>query len=139
MSPDTTGIGEALFRGMQQDTDGGPVVGESARRLGARRAIDIEVGQSSLVQPAAGGMSVSPGSPENLPRHRKPPEWGGTGLDHVWEILSEELGTKLLYRPDPAHPETHGFVEPSSPMTFEEYQDALAESRRKWRLVERRG
>lgn len=122
---------------MQQDSDDGPVVGESARRLGARYGIDIEVDEGSLVQPASGGMSVSPGSPENLPRHRRPPEWGGTGLDRVWGISSDELDPRLLYRPDPAQPDSHGFIEPRSPMTFEEYQAALAETRSEWRLVER--
>ncbi len=121
---------------MQRDSDGRPVVGESARRLGARRVIDIEIGADLLVHPVSGGMSVSPGSPEHLPRHRKPPEWGGTGLDRVWEISSDELGDGLLYRPDPDQPDTHGFVEPERPMTFDEYQAALAETRSKWRLVE---
>jgi hypothetical protein len=139
LTPDTAGIGEALFRGMQQATDGGPVVGESARRLGARQGIDVEVDQGSMVHPVSGGMSVSPGSPESLPRHRKPPEWGGTGLDPVWEVSSDELGPRLLYRPDPARPDTHGFIEPSGPVKFAEYQDALAETRPKWRLVERPG
>jgi len=125
--------GELLFRGMQQDPDGFPVVGESARRLGARREIDIEVGEDDRVQPTSGGMSVSPGSPTNLPRHRRPPEWGGTGLDPVWEISSPQLGPSLVYRPDPAQPETHGFIEPQRSMTFAEYQNALAETRHHWR------
>jgi hypothetical protein len=137
--PRQTGIGEALFRSMQQATDGGPVVGESARRLGARQEIDVELGRDSMVQPTSGGMSVSPGSPENLPRHRKPPEWGGTGLDPVWELTSDELGEGLLYSPDPAHPDAHGFIEPSGSMTFPEYQGALAKTRPKWRLAERSG
>ena len=121
---------------MQRDDNGGPVVGESARRLGARPEIDIEPDAESLVQPASGGMSVSPGHPGNLPRHRKPPEWGGTGLDRVWEIPEEELGDGLVYRPDPDRPDIHGFVEPAWPMTFAEYQGALAETQLKWRLVE---
>jgi hypothetical protein len=125
-----------LFRAMQQDPDGSAVVGESARKLGARQAIDIEPGPESVVQPASGGMSVSPGSPENLPRHRRPPEWGGTGLDGVWAISSAELGELLVYRPDPAQPDVHGFIEPAAPMKFAEYQQALAETRSGWRLVE---
>jgi hypothetical protein len=121
---------------MQRDDDGYPVVGESARRLGVRPEIDVEPDADSIVQPVRGGMSVSPGHPENLPRHRKPPEWGGTGLDQVWEISEEELGDRLVYRPDPDQPDVHGFIEPNRPMTFAEYQDALAGTRLKWRLVQ---
>lgn len=119
---------------MQRDDGGMPVVGESARRLGVRPEIDIEPDTESLVQPASGGMSVSPGHPRNLPRHRKPPEWGGTGLDQVWEISEGELGDDLVYRPDPDRPDIHGFVEPARPMTFAEYQGALAGTRLMWQL-----
>lgn len=121
---------------MQRADDGHPVVGESARRLGARPEIDIELDTDSHVQSASGGMSVSPGHPENLPRHRKPPAWGGTGLDQVWEISEDELGDGLVYRPDPDQPSVHGFIEPAQPMSFAEYQDALAETRLRWRLAE---
>ena len=72
-----------LFRGMREDVDGRPLVVESARGLGARNPIDIEPDRDESVRPGAGGMSVSPGSPANLPRHRRPPSWGGTGLDDV--------------------------------------------------------
>jgi hypothetical protein len=139
LSPDaahSVGREETLFRGMQRDADGSPVVGESARKLGARQAIDIEIDQDSMVQPGFGGMSVSPGSPENLPRHRRPPEWGGTGLDPVWAISSAELDGKLVYRPDPDQPEVHGFIEPTAPTRFADYQQALAETRLSWRAME---
>lgn len=121
---------------MQAHVDGSPVIGESARTLGARQGIDIESREGMLVQPVSGGMSVSPGSAENLPRHRRPPEWGGTGLDPVWAISSSELDIQLVYRPDPDRPHVHGFIEPASPMTFAEYQAALAETRPRWNLVE---
>jgi len=130
-----SGGGETLFRGMQRDVDGGPVAGESARKLGARHGIDIEPDEDSLVQPASGGMSVSPGSPANLPRHRRPPEWGGSGLDSLWAISSSKLGERLVYRPDPDQPEVHGFIEPSEGMTFAEYQAALAGTRSDWVLA----
>jgi hypothetical protein len=127
--------GKLLFRGMRRGSDGFPLAAESARALGARREIDIEVDEDSRVQPASGGMSASPNSPANLPRHRRPPEWGGTGLDPVWEISSARLGAGLVYRADPLEPETHGFIEPDRPMRFEEYQGALAETRHDWRLA----
>jgi hypothetical protein len=111
-------------------------VGESARSLGARREIDIELNEEAFVTPEAGGMSVSPGGPENLPRHRRPPEWGGTGLDPIWRILSSDLGDGLLYRPDPLDPDAHGFIEPARAMAFDEYQALLAQTRSKWQRVE---
>lgn len=130
------GTGEALFRGMQRDSDGEAVVGESARSLGARREIDIELNEEAFVTSEAGGMSVSPGGPENLPRHRRPPEWGGTGLDPIWRILTSDLGDDLLYRPDPLDPDSHGFIEPARAMAFDEYQALLVQTRSKWQLVE---
>ena len=138
LSPDTAdsgGEGELLFRGMRQDSDGAPVVGESPRKLGARNPIDIEPDEGGLVRPGSGGMSVSPGSAANLPRHRRPPEWGGSGLDSVWAISSSKLGEKLVYRPDPDQAEVHGFIEPSEAMTFVEYQAALAATRSDWMPV----
>jgi hypothetical protein len=129
------GAGEELFRGMQRDSQGEPVLGESARKLGARREIDIELDEDAFVAPSTGGMSVSPDGPENLPRHRRPPEWGGTGLDPVWRIASSELGDDLLYRSDPLDPDVHGFIEPARAMAFAEYQALLEQTRSKWQLV----
>lgn len=130
-----TGANERVYRGMQEDADGSPRVGQSARRLGARREIDIEVAPGERVEAGLGGMSVSPGSPMNLPRHRRPPEWGGTGLDPVWEISTDDLGPDLDYRADPMALETHGFIEPANGMTFADYQNTLAGTRSKWRRV----
>ena len=124
-----------LFRGMREDVDGLPLVVESARGLGARNPIDIESDTEELVRPGAGGMSVSPDSPANLPRHRRPPSWGGTGLDDVWAISASELGERLVYRPDPDKPQAHGFIEPVDAMTFGEYRTALAGTRPRWRPV----
>lgn len=77
-------------------------------------------------------MSVSPNEPMNLPRHRLPIEFDGTGKDPVWMIGEYDLNDKLTYRPDPADPETHGFVEPSEIMPFDEYQAALYNTRLHW-------
>jgi hypothetical protein len=121
---------------MRAHLDGSPVIGESARTLGARRGIDIELDEDAFIAPEIGGMSVSPGGPENLPRHRRPPEWGGTGLDPVWRISGSDLGEDLLYRPDPLDPDVHGFIEPARAMAFDEYQALLVQTRSKWQLVE---
>ncbi len=69
----------------------------------------------------------------NLPRHRRPPECGGTGKDPVWCIDAAELGQQLRFRPGPANPGGHGFVEPAERMTLDEYQEAIAATRAAWR------
>lgn len=58
-----------------------------------------------------------------------------THLDDVWAISASELGEKLIYRPDPDQPETHGFIEPGETMTLADYQTALAGTRSRWRPV----
>lgn len=123
--------GERLYRAMEVDADGLPMLGETARRLGARPGTDIPLGRDGLVAPGTGGMSVSPDTPENLPLHRRPPEWGGTGKDPVWLIGSLALGPGLVYRPDPELA-SHGFVEPSRRMPLDAYQAALAGTRAGW-------
>ena len=52
-----------LFRGMTEDEDGSPKLGDSSRRLGVRGAIDVPaVTDSEMVLPGTGGLSVSPDS-----------------------------------------------------------------------------
>jgi hypothetical protein len=122
-----------LYRRMAASSGQTPLIGQSARMLGARPAIDIPVDAEGWVRPDTGGMSVAPHDPRNLPRHRLPPEFGGTGKDPVWSIRASDLGPDLQYRPDPSNPTGHGFVEPARPMSFDEYQHALAEMQPLWR------
>ena len=42
----------------------------------------------------------------------------------------------LRFRPDPAKPLKHGFIEPAQDMLVATYQDALAETRDQWRRAE---
>jgi hypothetical protein len=77
-------------------------------------------------------MSVAPDAPTNLPRHRRPPEYEGTGKDPVWAIQEGELGPHLRYAPDNVPAPIHGVVEPAIPMTFEAYQRALEETAPYW-------
>lgn len=83
-----------------------------------------------------GGISVSPGDPMKLPRHRRPPAFDGVGRDPVWRIRTSDLGTNLAHRPDQANPAGHGFVEPARGMSFEAYQTALEATRDRWQLVD---
>lgn len=116
---------------MMED-DGKPKVGESARTLGVRPDVDIPVDANGIVHPNTGGMSVSP-SPDALPTHRKPLEFGGTGKDPIWTINTNDLGADLTYVPDSPG---HGTIQPTKPMSFEDYQKALADTNINWEKVE---
>jgi hypothetical protein len=89
---------------MKMARDGLPEAGPTARTLGARREIDILIDDHGMVLGGGGGMSVAPDSPMNLPAHRRPPEYGGTGKDRAWELDAAELGNELVYREDPMMP-----------------------------------
>lgn len=127
-------VAERLYRSMRTAGDGLPAAGSTARALGARREIDIRVDDDGMVVGGGGGMSVAPDSPMNLPGHRRPPQYGGTGKDPVWELDAVELGNELVYREDPLMSGVHGFVEPAMRMPFDGYQDALLRTRGAWRL-----
>ena len=118
--------------GMQETPDGEPAIGPSARTLGARPHVDISVDPSGSVHPGTGGISVAPDTPSNLPRHRRPPEYGGTGKDPLWSIQERELGTHLKYVADAVPSPIHGVIEPIISTTFAAYQQALAETAPYW-------
>lgn len=125
-------VGKTLFRGMQETPGSEPAIGPSARTLGARPQLDIPVDPSGSVHPGTGGMSVAPDTPSNLPRHRRPPEHGGTGKDPLWSIQERNLGVHLRYVADAIPVPTHGVIEPTVPMPFVAYQQALAETAPYW-------
>lgn len=127
-------MAERLYRGMRKASDGHPEVGRTARTLGVRRGVDIPVDVDDVVFGGAGGMSVAPDWPGHLPEHRRPPSYGGTGKDPVWELHIADLGDQLAYREDPLMPRRHGFIEPRAPMLFVEFESALLATRRAWRL-----
>src|SRR5947208_14274699 len=112
---------------MQETLDGEPAIGPSARTLGARPHVDIPVDPSGSVHPGTGGISVAPDTPSNLPRHPRPPEYGGTGKDPLWSIQESALGAHLRYAVAVPAP-IHGVIEPTIPMTFAAYQQALAKT-----------
>ena len=118
-----------VLRAMKSGEDDHPKPGWSARTLGARCNIDIPIAENGHVEPEMDGVSVSPPPPENLPPIRLPRDLGGRGKDPVWEVDTDGLPDELSYRPDPDTPETHGFIEPTHRMTFEEYQRALHATR----------
>lgn len=124
-----------VCRGMMEDEDGLPKIGATSRCLGARPGVDIRVFDSGSVFSTLQGMSVSPAPPENLPHHRRPPEFDGTGKDPVFAMDTDELPEEMEYLSDPKKPATHGFIRPAYTMTFEHYQRALHETRELWWLV----
>ena len=128
---------ETLFRSMTQDSDSGPMIDASARTLGARPSIDVPGDVADDTEPGTGGMSASLGDPMRLPRHRRPPEFGGSGPDPVFAIDLAALGPDLGWRSDPDGPLGHGFVEPVRRMPFSEYQEALWATRSRWRRVDK--
>lgn len=117
---------------MKAADDGLPEVGETGRYLGVRPDVDVPVDEGGFVEPGTEGMSVVPPPVTNLARHRLPRELGGTGRDPVFELDTYELLEELVYRPDPANPEGHGFVEPSHRMSFEEYRQVIHGTRAVW-------
>ncbi|WP_336505801.1 hypothetical protein [Aliivibrio fischeri] len=130
---------ELVVRGMMTDeSDGKPVLGSSdtpgsiARKLGVRVPTDIEVDAQGNVKAGFHGMSVSPIPVENLPRHRRPPEFGGTGKDPIWGLHTIHLGTfSLKYVPDPAKP-AHGFIAPAMDMEYTHYEQCIYNTRDIW-------
>jgi hypothetical protein len=124
-----------LYRAMQEDSCGFPMLGASARSLGVRPGRDVSANlPGELVQAQTGGLSVSPDDPTNLPYYRRPPRWQGTGKDDVWEIESSQLGPELVYRANPNSP-ARGFIEPAQTMTLDEYQKALGATQRLWKKI----
>jgi hypothetical protein len=125
-----------LFRGMKRDEhDGRPQLGSTARTLGLRPEIEIQVDDAGLVRSGEGGLSVAYESPLNLPPHRRPPSHGGDGPDPVWEISTDDLPVSLECRIDPDLA-GHAFLEPAWTMEFGDYETAIHETRDLWRINE---
>jgi hypothetical protein len=125
---------DILYRAMKAADDNLPQLGETARTLGPRPDIDIPISNGN-VRPKTGGLSVSPNSPNNLPPHRRPAEFNGTGKDPIWHIQQSDLGSDLQYRPDPSNPSGHGFIEPAREMPYDQYRNAISATRDAWTIL----
>jgi hypothetical protein len=51
--------------------------------------------------------------------------------ERIWYLQLEDLGPNLVYREPRVN---KGLIEPSRPMTLDEYQQALADTREAWQL-----
>jgi hypothetical protein len=143
------------YRGMAED-NGKPKVGRSARLLGVRPGVDIDIKQvpagyldeqgyllSALSHESVGepvavairnakGMSVSL-TIDGLPAFRKPTKFGGAGKDSLWQIDDSKIGGDLeAVRDSP----THVSILPRATMLLEKYEAALANTQNDWEKVD---
>jgi hypothetical protein len=132
---------DKLYREMDVDDDGLPLVGPTNQTLGVRtrgRLHDIPVNEDGTVKlrpahEAKGGMSVVPRTPMNLHEQHRPRELGnGSGSYPVWCISKGDLGALLIYQETS---DSHGRLAPARPMLLREYENALAATRERWTRV----
>lgn len=129
-----------VFRAMIPEQDGFPKLERSARALGVRiesrppHQADICMDDAGFVEPGRGGMSLAIGSPENLPPHRRPPQFGGIGRDPVFRLTKPFWAAVLIHVDQPQ--EHHACVEPIMRCPLEDYERELAATRLYWRKVE---
>lgn len=148
-------MAELYYRGMGEE-NGKPKIGQSARLLGVRPTIDINIeqmpvgcldGQGYLLPEAqhklhgdlvivairdTKGMSVSL-SIEGLPAFRKPSRFGGTGKDPLWQINDSIITGDLQAVQDSP---THVSILPRVTMALEKYEAALANTQKYWERVD---
>ena len=147
-------MAKLYYRGMAEQ-NGKPQVGRSARLLGVRPSIDINIEQmpvgylakqgyllaesereirGELVTVALRdnkGMSVS-FSIDGLPDFRKPAKFGGTGKDSLWQIDDSYITGDLEAIQDSA---THVSILPRITMSLAKYEAALANTQNYWERV----
>lgn len=148
-------MAKLYYRGMVEQ-DGKPKLGRSARLLGIRPGIDLDIEQmprgwldeqgylrSETERNPAGemvavairntkGMSTSL-SIESLPAFRRPVTLGGTGRDPLWQIEDSKVTGDLEAVQDSA---THVSIVPKTTMLLERYEAALANTQDDWNRVE---
>lgn len=148
-------MAKLYYRGMAEK-NGKPRIGQSARLLGVRPNIDIDIEQMPsgcvdeqgylLPEPErkyqgdkvavaiknTKGMSVSL-SIESLPAFRKPAKFGGTGRDPLWKIDDSKITGDLKAVQDSS---THVSILPRVTMLLERYEAALAQTQNDWEQVD---
>lgn len=148
-------MAKLYYRGMA-DENGKPKIGRSARLLGIRPGIDIDIEQiptgylndqgyllAELERDFRGelvtiairntkGMSVSL-SIESLPPFRKPAKFGGMGKDPLWQIDDKNIMGDLEAVQDSP---THVSILPRVTMSLERYETALANTQNDWEKVD---
>ena len=69
---------------------------------------------------------------EALPTFRKPPEFGGTGKDPLWQIDDSRISGNIEIVQDSP---THVSIRPRQTMPLELYETALANTQKDWQKV----
>lgn len=148
-------MAKLYYRGMAE-RNGKPEIGRSARLLGVRPNIDINIEQvptgwldeqsyllpepqrklhGDLVSVAnrdTKGMSVSL-SIEGLSAFRKPTKFGGNGKDPLWQIDDRMITGDLQAVQDSP---THVSIMPRVTMALEKYESTLANTQQYWERVD---
>jgi len=148
-------MAKLYYRGMAEE-NGKPKIGRSARLLGVRPTIDINIekvpigylDKQGYLLPEAKrklhgdliavairdtkGMSVSL-SIEGLPAFRKPSQFGGNGKDPLWQIDDSMITGYLQAVQDSP---THVSIMPRVTMALEKYETALANTQKYWQRVD---
>jgi hypothetical protein len=148
-------MAKLYYRGMAEQ-NGKPKIGRSARLLGVRPTIDINIEQmpmgcleeqgyllpepqrklhGDLVAVAirdTKGMSVSL-SIEGLPAFRKPVRFGGIGKDPLWQIDDSIVAGDLQAVQDSP---THVSIMPRVTISLDKYEAALANTQKYWERVD---
>ncbi len=147
-------MAKLYYRGMAEE-NGKPKVGCSARLLGVRPGIDIDVQQvprdwldgQGYLRPEGErnpsgepvtvairntkGMSTSLAI-ESLPVFRRPAAFGGTGKDPLWQIEDSKItGDLEAVQNSPSHIS----IMPRTTMLLEKYKIALANTQNDWEKV----
>lgn len=130
-----------LYRDMEEDDDGFPVIGFNSKRLGVRIK-DVTVGSGCVfdivpdhngdVHPGTEGLSVTP------PCIQK--NINQTFLQRIfakktvlWEIDEDELISRdLKFRLDPQNSK-HGYIEPANKMAAIDFSSRIIQTRELWR------
>lgn len=135
--------------------DGKPKTGRSARLLGVRLNIDVDVVEMprgylddrgylrpegerqftgemvTVALRTTKGLSTAL-TIESLPAFRKPLAFGGKGQDPLWQIESSQISDALEAVQDS---DTHVSIMPKATMLLEKYEAALANTRNFWKRV----
>ena len=122
-----------LYRAMKVAPDGKPLVGTRRNMLGVRPTDPANTDPRRRFDVAAvnDGDTVSPG--EGLSTSLNPARLRVGAGEAVFEIETDDLTHALA--PNPDHP-PHCLLEPASPTTLGEFQDALADTRDLWQQVQ---
>jgi hypothetical protein len=131
-----------VYRAMKIDpTDGLPLRGQSATKLGIRPS-DYDVDpETTVVSKNGQGCSVSPSCsqiPQPLRPRKFPGGLGGKTLgcfrlgDGPWQAGTVAPGLELSPDPDD---ENHGFLIPAVPMLLKELEEIMDATRNLWQLV----